>query len=57
MGTILDKEQQAFTGSDEGEYPVERFIANLEVVANVSGWTDADTAANAVKAMTGKIFN
>jgi hypothetical protein len=57
MGTILDKEHQSFTGSDEGEYPVERFIANLEVVANVSGWTDADTAANAVKAMTGEIFN
>ena len=56
MGNSVEKMTKSFSGDEASDVTIEYFIANIEIISNLEKWNEEDTAANAIKALTGKDF-
>ena len=56
MGNSVEKMTKSFSGDEASDVTIEYFIANIEIISNLEKWNEEDTAANAIKALTGEDF-
>ena len=56
MGNSVEKMTKSFSGDEASDVTIEYFIANIEIISNLEKWNEEDTAANAIKVLTGQDF-